>query len=54
MRDAGASVEVFNGRGYGHGIGMSQWGAQALAKEGRTHGQILAFFYPGAGLRELW
>jgi stage II sporulation protein D len=54
MRDAGANVEVFNGRGYGHGIGMSQWGAQGLALQGRTYTQILAFFYPGASLRELW
>jgi stage II sporulation protein D len=54
IRDAGASVELYNGRGYGHGIGMSQWGAEGLAREGRTYTQILAFFYPGAALRELW
>jgi len=45
---------MYNGRGYGHGIGMSQWGAQNLAKQGQSHGQILAFFYPGAGMKELW
>ncbi len=54
IQDAGASINLVNGRGHGHGIGMSQWGAQALALQGRTHTQILAFYYPGASLRELW
>jgi stage II sporulation protein D len=54
IRDAGSAIELVNGRGYGHGIGMSQWGAQALALEGRTSGQILSFFYPGASVKELW
>jgi stage II sporulation protein D len=32
---------------YGHGIGMSQWGAQELARRGWTYRQILAYYYPG-------
>lgn len=35
------------GRGYGHGIGMSQWGAQAAALAGLSADQILDFYYPG-------
>jgi SpoIID/LytB domain protein len=35
------------GRGYGHGRGMSQWGAQAQALQGRSADQILDFYYPG-------
>ena len=54
IRDEGSAIEIFNGRGYGHGIGMSQWGAQALALQGRSHEEILAFFYPGATLKALW
>jgi SpoIID/LytB domain protein len=35
----------FHGSGYGHGIGMSQWGAYGLAQKGWTHRQILTHFY---------
>jgi stage II sporulation protein D len=54
IQDAGTAIVLVNGHGYGHGIGMSQWGAQALALQGRTQGQILGFYYPGASLRSLW
>lgn len=36
--------------GYGHGVGMSQYGAVAMAKEGKGYDQILAWYYPGAEL----
>ncbi|MGH2679199.1 MAG: SpoIID/LytB domain-containing protein [Actinomycetota bacterium] len=35
----------FHGSGYGHGIGMSQWGAYGLANKGWSHRQILTHFY---------
>ena len=35
------------GRGWGHGIGMSQWGAYGAASQGLTWQQIVAFYYPG-------
>ncbi|WP_127129380.1 SpoIID/LytB domain-containing protein [Georgenia sp. SYP-B2076] len=35
------------GHGYGHGIGMSQWGARGAAQQGRSAGEILDFYYPG-------
>ena len=38
---------VFKGRGYGHGVGMSQWGAHAMARGGSSYPEILAFYYPG-------
>lgn len=38
---------VVQGHGYGHGHGMSQHGAQGAALAGRTHRQILRFYYPG-------
>ena len=34
-------------RRYGHGVGMSQRGAQQMAREGMTYDQILEFYYPG-------
>ncbi|MPV38071.1 SpoIID/LytB domain-containing protein [Georgenia subflava] len=36
-----------NGRGWGHGIGMSQWGALGAAEQGQSYTQILDFYYPG-------
>jgi stage II sporulation protein D len=36
------------GRGYGHGIGMSQWGAHNMATQGYSYQQILGHFYQGA------
>lgn len=38
---------VFEGKGYGHGIGMSQWGAKKMAEEGFTFEQILEHYYTG-------
>ena len=34
----------FHGSGYGHGIGMSQWGAYGLAQKGWSHRRILTHF----------
>jgi stage II sporulation protein D len=38
----------FQGRGWGHGVGMSQWGARAMAKAGLSHQEILTFYYGNA------
>ena len=35
------------GHGFGHGHGMSQYGANGAARRGVRHGRILAFYYPG-------
>jgi stage II sporulation protein D len=45
---------TFVGSGHGHGVGMSQWGARAMAERGADYREILAFFYPGAALRGTW
>jgi stage II sporulation protein D len=39
------------GDGWGHGVGMSQYGARALAAGGYDYGRILAYYYPGVGLQ---
>lgn len=36
---------VFEGRGYGHGVGLSQWGAHEMAKRGSTYRDILGYYY---------
>ena len=38
----------------GHGVGMSQRGAKAMAKVGKTYEEILAFYYPGTQITGLW
>jgi SpoIID/LytB domain protein len=38
---------VVHGRGYGHGVGMSQWGAMGRAKDGQRYDEILAAYYGG-------
>jgi len=39
-----------DGRGFGHGVGLSQWGAKYAADAGATAEQIVATFYPGTTL----
>jgi stage II sporulation protein D len=39
-----------DGRGFGHGLGLCQWGMEGQARESRTAGQILHYYYPGAQL----
>lgn len=38
---------TFNGSGWGHSVGMSQWGAYAMANQGFTYEQILKFYFTG-------
>lgn len=40
----------FAGRGYGHGVGLCQWGAKGMAEQGHAARKILEFYYPGATL----
>lgn len=40
--------------GYGHGLGMSQWGANAMSKEGRDYVQILTHYYQGIKVEEIY
>lgn len=39
-----------NGKGYGHGLGLCQWGMQGLAQSGKHAPEILRFYYPGSKL----
>ena len=41
----------FTTRGYGHGVGLSQWGTKAMAEQGKSYADILAHYYPGTQLQ---
>ena len=45
---------TFEGRGYGHGVGMSQWGAYALATEGRTAEEIVTYYFRDVDVVSVW
>jgi len=47
-------VVFADGRGFGHGMGMCQWGAQAMALRGYGAGQILRHYYPGCNLTRVY
>ena len=42
------------GRGYGHGVGMPQWGAYALAEDGMAGEEIAVFYFDGVHVARLW
>ncbi|TMC04881.1 MAG: SpoIID/LytB domain-containing protein [Chloroflexi bacterium] len=44
---------IFYGRGFGHGVGMSQWGAQGMALNGANYEQILKHYYQGIALTSI-
>ena len=47
---AGPSTFHVEGGGFGHGVGMSQYGAHGMAHDGRTYREILAHYYTGTDL----
>jgi len=44
---AAADGWIFRGQGYGHGVGMCQYGADGMARAGMGYREILARYYPG-------
>ena len=49
-QSSGGGSFVISGSGNGHNVGLSQWGAYAMAKQGCTYDQILKFYYTGIDL----
>ena len=45
---------IMTGRGFGHGVGLCQWGAHALAKKGKTPEEIIKHYYPKVKIQKLW
>ena len=59
MRSTDFTVEVkedyaeFHGKGWGHGVGLCQWGALGQSLVGRSYKDILSFYYPGSDITSL-
>ena len=51
VRVAGSRVAFTDGRGFGHGVGLCQWGAQGLAQQGYSAAQIVRHYYPQSFVR---
>jgi stage II sporulation protein D len=51
--DFGDKVVKINCVGYGHGVGMSQWGANAMAKSGSKYNEILKHYYKDVEIQEI-
>ena len=49
VRIAGDNA-VFTGAGYGHGVGLCQWGSKQRASDGFDYREILGYYYPGTQL----
>lgn len=47
------NVITFNTIGYGHGVGMSQWGANGMAKNGSDYKEILQHYYQGVDIQSI-
>lgn len=45
---------VFYGKGYGHGVGMSQWGAYTLSEEGKTADEIIGHYFKDIDIVKMW
>lgn len=45
---------VMEGKGYGHGVGMSQWGAYGLAEAGKNAAEIIGHYFTGVTVEKLW
>ncbi|GEM_PF-3618200 len=52
-RTAGKGGIVFEGRGFGHGVGLCQYGAAGWARKGADYRRILAHYYPGTTIAVL-
>lgn len=45
---------LFSGRGFGHGVGMCQWGARGMAEAGKSYREILLHYYAGAEVKRIY
>lgn len=60
LRSTQMTVALRDGRvaitttGYGHGVGLCQYGADGLAKQGKTYEEILKYYYKGVSIRRLF
>ena len=45
---------TFKGRGFGHGVGLSQWGAYQMAEDGASAEAIIEKYFPGVDIVKMW
>ena len=53
IEDKGDTI-VFTGKGYGHGVGLSQYGAKKMAEIGFTYKDILKFYFPNLQIKKIY
>lgn len=51
---AAGDEALFSGAGYGHGVGLCQWGAKQRAEDGFDYREILYYYYPGVKLEKIY
>jgi len=54
IADADDKWTFYSGRGWGHGVGLCQCGAEALARKGKKVEQILSYYYPGSRIMNVY
>lgn len=54
FRQRGTRLIFSEGKGFGHGIGLCQWGMEGQARRGRLAGAILRYYFPGAKLTRVY
>lgn len=52
--DVAGNGVTFTGRGFGHGVGMSQWGAYAMAEQGKSAEDIIRHYFQDVSIVRLW
>jgi stage II sporulation protein D len=52
--DLGDKWAFISGKGFGHGVGMCQYGAAEMAREGKTATEILSYYYPGSKIASIY
>lgn len=53
IKKGNSNTYIFEGRGYGHGVGFCQWGAIGRSKAGQDYKEILAHYFPGTSLSKI-
>ncbi len=54
VSEGDSNTFVFSGEGWGHGVGMSQYGAKGMAEAGFTYDEILTHYYTGTHLEQAY
>jgi len=52
--DVEGNKVIMRGKGYGHGVGMSQWGAYALAEQGKNAEEIIDYYFKNVRVVKIW